>query len=280
MKKGVLLSLDALAAISLLLMVSLFLAGMSFTYSSSELRYQRYYYAGKDLANILEETKIQAVSDIVNLNDYGLGEDDMNRTILDVIGSFWAEGNQSYAENLTKEIFENILNGTGLSYEILFDSESIYSSQPDYSDFLARLSTIVSGYEKTRPVNGYMAKVYPTKVSKSNSYFLYFGGYVGDGNITKNMTLPVDANVTNVYMEMNVGNNFTLYVNGNSLGTYIKSAVNFSADNWTVCSETVNPSYCSYFTGGNNSLELNFTSNVTNYIGGGYLKIMYKTSEL
>lgn len=280
MKKGVLLSLDALAAISLLLIVSLFLAGMSFTYSSSELRYQRYYYAGKDLANILEETKIQAVSDIVNLNDYGLGEDDVNRTILDVIGSFWAEGNQSYAENLTEEIFESILNGTGLSYEILFDSESIYSSQPDYSDFLARLSTIVSGYEKTRPVNGYMAKVYPTKVSKSNSYFLYFGGYVGDGNITKNVTLPVDANVTNVYMEMNVGNNFTLYVNGNSLGTYIKSAVNFSADNWTVCSQSVNPSYCSYFTGGNNSLELNFTSNVTNYIGGGYLKIKYKTSEL
>ncbi len=280
MKKGVLLSLDALAAISLLLMVSLFLAGMSFTYSSSELRYQRYYYAGKDLANILEETKIQAVSDIVNLNDYGLGEDDMSRTILDVIGSFWAEGNQSYAENLTKEIFENILNGTGLSYEILFDSESIYSSQPDYSDFLARLSTIVSGYEKTKPVNGYLARVYLTKVSKANSYFTYFGGYVGEGNVTKIIPLPVDANITDVYMEMNVGNNFTLYVNGNFLGDYNKTAVNFSANNWTVCSETINPSFCSYFIGGNNTVEINFTENITNYIGGGYLKVTYKTSEL
>ncbi|UCC91565.1 MAG: VWA domain-containing protein [Candidatus Aenigmatarchaeota archaeon] len=279
MKKGFLLSLDAVAAISLLLMVSLFLAGISFTYASPELRYQRYYYAGKDLANILEETEIQAVSDVVNLSDYGLTDEDMDRTILDVIGSFWAEGNQSYAENLTKEIFENVLNNTGLNYEVLFDGDSIYSSG-EYSDFLSRLSTIVSGYEKTKPVNGYLARVYLTKVSKANSYFSYFGGYVGEGNVTKIIPIPVDANVTKVYMEMNVGNNFTLYVNGNFSGNYNRTAVNFSADNWTVCSETVSPSFCSYFTGGNNTVEINFTENMTNYIGGGYLKVTYKTSEL
>ncbi len=279
MKKAFLLSLDAIAAITLLFVISLFLAGLSFTYASPELRYQRYYYAGKDLANILEETRIKAVSDIVNLGDYGLGEDDMNRTILDVIGSFWAEGNISYARNLTKEIFENVMNRTGLSYEIMFDGDSIYSSG-EYSDFLSRLSTIVSGYEKTKPVNGYLAKVYLTKVSKSNSYFSYFGGYVGDGNVTKIIMLPSDVNVTNFYMEMNVGNNFTLYINGNFSGNYEKTKVNFSADNWTVCSVTINPAYCSYFTGGNNTVEIKFKENVTNYIGGGYLKIKYKTSEL
>ena len=278
MKTGFLLSLDAIAAITLLLMVSLFLGGLSFTHASPELRYQRYYYAGKDLANVIEQTEISAVSDIVNLSRYGLAEDDMNRTILDVIGSFWAEGNKSYAENLTEEIFGKILNRTGFGYEILFNGDTIYKSGNE-TDFLARLSTIVSGYEKTKPVNGYLAKVYPTKVSKTFSHFSYFGGYVGDGNITKVIRLPVDANVTNVYMEMNVGGNFTLYVNGNFSGNYVKRKGNFSADNWTVCSSETNPSYCSYFMPGENRVEMNFTGGES-YIGGGYLKITYETSEL
>ena len=95
MKRGFLLSLDAILAITLLLTISLFLAGMSFNYSTTEIRYQRYYYVGKDLANVIEESKISAVSDVVNLSAYDLDQEDMNRSILDVIGSFWAEGNAS-----------------------------------------------------------------------------------------------------------------------------------------------------------------------------------------
>jgi hypothetical protein len=279
MKRGFLFSLDAIAAMTLLLTVALFLAGMAFTYDSTELRYQRYYYAGKDVANILEETQIQALSGMINLSAYGLAQEDMERTILDVIGSFWAEGNKSKAENLTKEVLGRIMARTGLNYEVSFNNESIYSSQPQYSDFLARLATIVSGYEKTRPVNGYLAKVYVTKASKTNSEFIYFGGYEGDGNLTKVITLPADANVTNVYLELNAGNNFTLHINGNFSGDYIKTAANFSADNWTVCSPS-SPAYCSYFMPGANTIQLNFTTNESNYIGGGYLKVTYKTSEL
>ena len=74
MKNGFLLSLDAIAAITLLLTVSLFLAGMSFTYSSPELRYQRYYYAGKDLANVLEEAKIGSISDMINRYIIGISD--------------------------------------------------------------------------------------------------------------------------------------------------------------------------------------------------------------
>jgi hypothetical protein len=279
MKRGFLLSLDAILAITLLLTISLFLAGMSFNYSTTEIRYQRYYYVGKDLANVIEESKISAVSDVVNLSAYDLDQEDMNRSILDVIGSFWAEGNASLAQNLTKEIFEKIVNGTGLNYEVLFDGESIYASGSGDSDFVARLSNIVSGYEKTRPVNGYMAKVYMSKAGKTNSEFIYFGGYEGDGNLTKVLWLPSDANITGVYMELNAGSNFTLYVNGNSTGIYAKTAANFSANNWTICSPS-NPGFCSYFKPGENDLKINFTSNYNNYVGGGYLKATYKTSEL
>ena len=279
MKHGFLLSLDAIVAITLLLTVSLFLAGISFTYSTPELRYQRYYYAGKDIVALFQEAKMSSVSDVVDLAKYNLTQEEMNRTILDVIGSFWAGGNMSVASNLTMDIFSEVLGNTGLNYEVSFNDETIYASNESYSDFIARLSTVVSGYEKTKPVNGYLAKVYVTKVSKTNSEFIYFGGYEGDGNITKVITLPVDVNVTGAYLEMNVGSDFMLYINDQPAGTYSKNAANFSADNWTICSKA-NPAYCSYFAAGQNIIQLNFTMNQSTYVGGGYLKVTYKTSEL
>ncbi|NIO22394.1 MAG: hypothetical protein GTN38_00010 [Candidatus Aenigmarchaeota archaeon] len=284
MKNGFLLSLDALIAISLLMMISIFLVGLSYTYSSPDLRYQRYYYAGKDLVILLEQTKMGSVSFFPSVQDYlsrgVLGQGDMNRTMLDVVGAFWAAGNQSYAENLTRDMVNSILNNTAYGFEVIMNGETIYQNGSVNPDFIARLTTIVSGYEKTKPVNGYVAKVYMTRVRKTGLDFIYFGGYVGDGNVTRFVTLPEDANVTNVYLEMNTGNNFTLYINEQQAGTYVKTEENFSADKWTVCSETVNPSYCSYFSGGNNSITLNFTGSGDNHIGGGYLKVSYTTSEL
>jgi len=284
MKRGFLLSLDALIAISLLLMISLLLVGFSYTYTSPDLRYQRYYYAGKDIVLLLEQTRMDSVSFLPVVQDYlnqgVLEEDDMNRTILDVVGEFWATGNKSYAENLTRDIVNEILNNTAYGFEVMMNNDTIYRNGTANPDFISRLTTIVSGYEKDRPVNGYIAKVYMTRVRKTGSKFIYFGGYIGEGNITRVVALPEDANVTKVYLEMNVGGNFTLYINGQYAGFYNKTAENFSADSWIVCSETVNPSYCSYFTGGNNSLSVNFTGSLNNYIGGGYLKVMYRTSEL
>jgi hypothetical protein len=284
MKRGFLLSLDALVAISLLVMISMFLVGLSYTYSSPDLRYQRYYYAGKDVVNLFEQTRMDSVSFLPVVQDYlargVLDEEDMNRTILDVVGSFWAAGNQSYAENLTSGIVNAILSNTAYGFEILMNGESIYQNGSLDPDYVTRLTTIVSGYEKDKPVNGYVAKVYMTKVRKTGMDFSYFGGYVGDGNVTRLITLPGDANVTSVYLEMNVGNNFTLYINGQDAGSYVKTVGNFSADKWTVCSETVNPSYCSYFGGGNNSVHVNFTGSGIDYIGGGYLKTAYRTSDL
>lgn len=278
-KKGFLLSLDAIVAITLLMTISLLLAGIVFTYSSPELRYQRYYYAGKDLVNVFEKTKLKMVSNFVNLSEYDLTEEDMERTLLDVIGSFWAEGNKSKAGNLTKDILEKMFVDTGLSYAVILGNETIYEKEHQNALFTSRLSTIVSGYEKTKPVNGYVAKVYITKPTKTNSKFVYFGGYEGDGNITKIFNLPIDANITYAYLEANVGGNFTIYINGKYSGDYVKTAFNFSADKWEICSIS-QPLYCTYFLPGENVLTINFTESENRYVGGGYLKVTYKTSEL
>lgn len=283
--RGFILSLDAIFAISILIVVSLLLSGFMQTYSTSDLIYQRYYYSGKDVVYVFEQTPLSSVDHIPVIQDYMasgvLEEGDMDRTILDVIGSFWASGNLSEAGNITKAVLDDIFNETKNEYEIILSGESIYnSSEPPRENFLARLSTVVSGYEKTKTVHGYAAKVYVSKVKKSVSEFVYFGGYIGEGNMTRIVSLPDDANVTDVYLELNAGNNFTMYVNGNHTGDYEKTAYNFSADKWTVCSKSVNPVYCSYFRGGNNRIDINFSIMENCYIGGGYMRITYKTSEL
>jgi hypothetical protein len=280
MRRGIVFSLDAIIVLGLVLVLAFFLAAMSFSYSSPELRYQRMYYTGKDLLNVIEQAKLSSVQDNPVVQGYFssrvLVEDDLDKSILDVIGSLWASGNLTEAENLTNSTFAQILNGSGLNYQLLIDGQLIHEKNTTPTTFLARLSAIVSGYDIGKPVSGYSARTRLSSVNRISSYYVYFGGYVGDGNITVNFTLPDFDNVLNASMEMNAGNDFTLSINGNPAGTYVKNAAgNMSADGWTISS-----GYFQHFAPGGNVIGINFTSNSSMYIGGGYLKITYNTTTL
>ncbi|NIO23335.1 MAG: hypothetical protein GTN38_04915, partial [Candidatus Aenigmarchaeota archaeon] len=175
MKKGFLLSLDTMIAISVLLLLAIFLAGISFTYYYPELKYQRLYLAGKDVMMVMEKIKIQDLQDLQTvqecLNKSILGQEDLNKTLLEIIGAFWATGNQTYqdyASNLTEEAFNQTLPEK-LNYEILIGGTSIYRSGSNNASFLSRLSTIVSGYELGKPVSGWVARAWATKIRKNTT---------------------------------------------------------------------------------------------------------------
>ncbi len=214
MKRAFLLSVDAMIAVSLLLLLTAFLSSVSLSYSSPELEYQRFYYAGKDVINSLEKAELNGVLEFMPVNytqDCNITETDMEKTILDVLGHLWAQNSTAMDEcaaNLTRELLNRTLPGS-FGYEVLIDGDTIYK-EGEPENYLSRLHTIVSGYELGKPVSGYFASAYISRMSKETSSYAYFGGYVGDGNITKITTLPDDANVTGVYMEMSVGSDFTL----------------------------------------------------------------------
>jgi hypothetical protein len=278
--KGFVFSLDAIIVLGLVLMLTLFLAALSFTFSSPELRYQHLYYTGKDLMNVIEQAKLGSVQDNPVVQDYLskgiLIQDDLNKTLLDVIGSFWAEGNITEARNLTNSTFSQILNGTNVDYQLLIYGQLIDEKNTTSPTYLAKLSAIVSGYGIGKPVSGYSARIRLSKANRVSSYYVYFGGYVGDGNITANFIMPEFDNILNASMEMNAGGNFTLSINGNPSGTYaINAQGNMSASNWTISS-----GYLQYFAQGSNAVQINFTSNQSMYIGGGYMKITYNSSVL
>ncbi len=281
MRRAFLLSMDAIVAIGLIFLLASFVIALSATHSSPELEYQRFYYSGKDVMTVLEKARVSSVMDLMPENfteDCNISDDDMEKSILDALGYMWAQNSTQMsecAENLTRGVLNRTLP-KGFGYEVLIDDVSIYK-QGEVNGYLSRLHTIVSGYELGKPVSGYFASAYIARMARSTSSYVYFGGYEGDGNITKVFTLPDDANVTEAYMEANIGYNFTLYVNGNDLGEFYSRTANFTANNWTLCSGYA--SCGSIFNKGGNVATLNFSDFINPFVGGGFIRVTYNTSK-
>ena len=279
--KAILLSIDALVAIGLLLFVSVMIAGVSLTYHSPEAEYQRLYYSGRDSLNVLSDVKMSGLSEFQVVQDYAAGgiltQDDMNKTFIDAIGSLWASGNISEAANITEVVLGSMLNTSRLGYRVLMDGNTIYERNSTGSErYVARLTTVLSGYSIGRPVEGYMSKAYLTSAKKSSSSYAYFGGYEGEGNLTKYVTIPADAEATGAYIELDAGSNFTLYINGNNSGVF--NITNASAV-MSASKFTLTPQHASHFSPGRNTINLNFTDIEMAHVGGGYIRVDYNTTE-
>ncbi len=179
-RKGFLLSLDAIIAIGLILTLVMFLSGLSFTYQSPELKYQRLYYTGKDTLMLLENARIEQLQDFDVIQYYqGTGiltQEDQDKTILDIMGSFWATDNATlhdYASNITGQVLNATLPPS-YSYSVILDDDTIYQRDLGEGSYLARLSTIVSGIQRGEPVEGYLARAWASKIKKNTTDVIPF----------------------------------------------------------------------------------------------------------
>jgi len=290
--KGIVFTLDAV--IALLLMISIISLLIFFRTEPSSPFYtaQQLHFISEDSLIILSKSTLREVTNqtlLIDLNQSGiLSEIYWDYKAIDVIGMLWAENNETsamVAANITKDILGDILP-ENIGYQLLINDNNIYNSSDSYLESTAEISSgrIASGYESNKTVSGCVAMAYLTSIrGKKDSSYVYFGGYVGDGNITAILNLPSFDNITEAYMEMDVGNNFTLYINGSFSGNYTKGSAEggyLRADKWVICNTTFNPTYCSYFKPGNNTIEFLFDKYINNYIGGGYLKVTYNTSQM
>ncbi|MBI4181579.1 MAG: hypothetical protein HY520_01270 [Candidatus Aenigmarchaeota archaeon] len=272
---GFLLSMEALLAVGLLLLVASFLGGITVT-TTPELRYERLYITAKDALNVLENARIGDAEGIATLESYqqqGIITA-ANGSLLDAIGFLWSAGNTSLAAALAEEVLNQTFNGTGYNWELVVGNTTLASRNASAGSFVARISTVVSGYDLGKPAEGFAARASLSNPAKQDRAYAFFGGYVGDGNLTALLTLPNLDTVLGAEMEMSVGGNFSLYVNGNFSGSFVKNATtNLTADRWTL-----SPSALGHFRAGQNVLELNFSGQ--GYVGGGYLAARFNTTEL
>ncbi len=283
-KKGYFFTLDAI--ISLILLFSV-LSLVGIYYLKEEENFQQIYYSS-DVMNILSTIKLSEIniSEVkVLLNESGVEDKDI--TVIEQIARFYVAGdtiNKKRAKNFSEILTEKLIpKEFGWGLWLRGSSEPIYlnGTFPERSAITS--SQMVSGVQKERPVKGYTAKVFIKDINeRKSSVYIYFGGYVGDGNITKKFFLPETVEVTNVSIELDAGNDFTLLINDATSGNYTINTTkkNLSAERWSI-----DKTYMENFVGGENNITLLFNSTESkdkkgDFIGGGYIKIELNTPEI
>lgn len=304
--KGMVFTLDSIIALLLMASIISLLLFYRVETSSPFFTSQQLHSLSEDSLNVLSQSTVREVVNKTLLNSLKqngtLNESYWDEKVIDVLGMLWAENDtaaSSAAYDISKDVLGDMLP-ENIGYQVLINDDNIYNSfgtsRPSESEAEVGIAAgrIASGYESNKSVSGCVALAYLTSIKgKRDSSYVYFGGYVGDGNITTNITLPPFDKILEAYMEMDAGSNFTLYINDNLYGTYVNGSAGgglMRADKWVVCKDTTyNPSYesdvivnstpCSNFIEGNNTLKFNFTRN-NSFIGGGYFRVTYNTTQL
>ncbi|MGC8812373.1 MAG: vWA domain-containing protein [Candidatus Aenigmatarchaeota archaeon] len=285
--KAQVFSLEAIVAISLLVIFAIVVSFIGTTSFIQHQTYERFHYTSQDAVELLTKTKVSYVIDkfpeIKDLKDRGiLKDEDLDKSLLDVIGSLWANGSVAEAKNITEAIL-NLTIPEDLGYEVSMDGTSIAKRDKPVKSLLSVSKTTVSGYAIGKPVEGYTARAYLEKIlGKNTASYFYFGGFVGQGNLTAIIRdVPSDANISSIYIEGSFGSNFTLYVNKSFCGIFNKTSSGyFAVDSFLItdenCLSKINKGY-----GNETAFDFNFTSPDINlqFVGGGYIKVTYDTTE-
>lgn len=281
-KKAIFFSIDALFASIIIISAIVMLIDTSYIQKYEEKDMS---YATIDLINSFSNIKINEINNtyVKDLIANGIINNTEN-TIIEQIGEFYVLNNSEYAKNLSKEISKDYIPDK-FGFSIIVSDEEVYSNNISINKDLVTSKRLISGIEKFKPIFGSTSKVYLEGLSKKkDSAFIFFGGFIGQGNISKfTSQIPSDANITNIYLEMevaeNIGDKFNVFFNGvQCLGDLNKTISNMKADSYdlTSCKSSINP-------GDNNSILISFLPvddlDIA-YISGGFLQIDYETSEM
>jgi hypothetical protein len=238
-------------------------------------------YLSDDITGVFSELKVNEINDpyISSLISDG-NITHLNNSVMEQIGEFWAEDNNEIAKNFTQAVLNGIIPDK-YGYSVLVDDEEILNNSGSFNNSLISSRKIASGYAKLKPVLGYTSKIFLTSIkNRKTSSFSYFGGFEGQGNLTKKILLA--ANITSieeVYLEVDSANSFDFYINGNYVGNFVSGSSGggyMIPDKWAI-----NESYHSYFNEGYNNFSVKFTSGTIDehYIAGGFLRVTYVTPD-
>ncbi|MBI2651935.1 VWA domain-containing protein [Candidatus Woesearchaeota archaeon] len=274
MKKAIFFTIDALLASGIIIIAVLLVAN----YYSVEQQKVNVNYASQDLVRVFSTMTVGEVNNEYVKGLIASGEiTNANSTILEQIGDFWANQLANLSANFTKNLTDAIIP-SNYGFSILVDGEEIYSRNLPVRRVLVSSRKIISGIAKAKPTEGFTARVLLNGIkSKKTNAYAYFGGYEGDGNLTKKLILPNDViSFNSSYIEVDAGGNFNLYINGVFSGSYTKGSAgggNMLADKWNISNV-----YLANFRAGENLININFISG-NSYIAGGFLRVTYITSS-
>jgi hypothetical protein len=200
-----------------------------------------------------------------------------NNTVLEQIGQFWSENELELARNFTRNVTNSMIPerfGMG----VYVDGEEIYARNKPITRTLISSRKIITGIAKDKPTDGFTSKALLSGIkSKTTNAYSYFGGFEGEGNLTKILLLPDNViSFNSSYLEIDAGGDFTLYVNDVFSGNYLAAPANGTpkADKWNISN-----AYLPNFRAGENTINFNFTKGQA-FVAGGFLRVRYSTSSV
>ncbi|RLG14819.1 MAG: hypothetical protein DRN66_01065 [Candidatus Nanohalarchaeota archaeon] len=289
-KKAFFFTMDAAVALMFLLIASVIVFQVSSSRPYDAIHYKDMHFNAEDAMQILSLTKLSDLNETFvaeMINNTYLEEEDINKTLLDICGLLWSYNQTEYIENITAQTFTPLLS-PDMKYTLkmkgIDTSTILYNSTIGFHEAhtITSASRIISGYKENVPSKGYTARSTIVQISKETSKYLYFGGFIGQGIISKTFTLPSNIDtVKKIYMEMDTGDNFTLHINGKYSGVYYRNASQTML-RANLKYNITNSTYLSYLQPNQNNITINFLSSELSqkYIGGGYIKILYNTTQL
>ncbi|MCS7134638.1 MAG: VWA domain-containing protein, partial [Candidatus Pacearchaeota archaeon] len=293
-KKAYFFTLDALFALTILLAIIILIP---FSHIRTTPEKYKISFLQEDMLTILSNIKIKEINN-------SLIEENLAR--LDFTTKEFLEERDSLLDTITKIWASNATNSLNITRNItsIFFSE-VFSPKDNVGLFFVRGGALEAvflkndtGLESSKGavvahkfvtgaefgvIGGYTGRAYRYK--KWREKFIYFGGYVGDGEIIQRFKLPKESNVSSFVIEAaimihnstNPFDDFNITINDNYIGTYRRAESELKPLRIELSEEQIEKANFSE----NNYIK--FSSNVRNknlYIAGGFIKIKYKTPTI
>ena len=272
LKRGFFFTIDSLVGASIII-IGLLLVNSFYIVEPS---YTSLDYTSHDLISALSTLRINEVTNPYVDELISAGEiTNTDNSILEQIGEFWVlnktELCQGLAENMTFGLFPS-----NIGFSIAIGNDEIFRKETPATQNLVSARKMISGYEKGRPISGLTARAYLKSIrEKKTASFAYFGGFVGQGNISRELEyIPSDAIIDNAFIEFDAGTDFNFYINGVLCGSFSPVKQSMVSTRWNISS-------CTFSRGIKNNLSIVFTGLLNeSFIAGGYVKVEYRTSEM
>ncbi len=271
-------TMDALLA-SVLLLSALLLIYINYTPEDTHVEQQTF--VSQDILSIISELRINELNSTFIINETNSQNiTDTNKTVLEQIGIYWATNRKDKAQLLLEDVINNsIPNNYGIK-------TTIGNSTILLQDLALKINSIsasrmISGIEEGKPLLGSSGTSYLRKISdKKTSSYAYFGGFVGQGNITKTFDLN-NIRVLQMILELDVAEGVVFHLTINNISCnsstgvsiFTASTINMTSDYWLITG--CNASLIE----GKNNFTFSFTDLSKAYISGGYIKIDYETNN-
>ncbi|MBN1275368.1 hypothetical protein JXA12_03680, partial [Candidatus Woesearchaeota archaeon] len=265
-------SMDALLAAMLILGGFYFIYQLSVTESPTE----HLDYLSKDLLVALDAIPVASIDHSFIQQELANGNiTSPENTILEQIAEYWARDENAKAEQLASIALAGVVPPS-MGLRVRMKPDLIYEQPHSTNAGVIASRRMISGIEKGKPLQGSSSYGYLRNIQdKRSSAYAYFGGFIGQGNITVQLEpLPDDVNATRIEgiaLEADMARNFTVSINGIHCADLEPSTGGMVADEWDLssCDDSLAP--------GNNTFTISFDSLNNAYVGGGFIRVEYET---